>query len=394
MTSSGIRSRHLALELSMHFDVTLAAPEPAAVPDVRVVSYREAASSSFDVVVAQSLPPALQRPILRSGARLIFDLYIPVLAEALAAGSLVAKPHRRLLARAGVDAQRLALAWGDAFVCASDRQRDYWLGALAAMDRLTEDVYVRDRTLRHFIDVVPFGVPSNPPQKRSKVLERFASDNDRVLLWAGGIPQWLDPETPIRAMLRLPENVKLVFLAPEPPAPAGAAAGLARELGLIDRRVFFNDGWVPYADRGDWLLSADVGVSAHRDSLEARLSFRTRILDHFWAGLPTVTSTGDVLADLVVERDLGHAAAPADVEGYADAVAEVLRTHTPSERFDAVRRDLAWPRVVEPLVRLASSDDEGPPRRRLVRTEAAALAMRAALSAAARSARMWNRGFE
>ena len=41
-------------------------------------------------------------------------------------------------------------------------------------------------------------------------------------------------------------------------AMAGEAVALADELGLRDRVVFFNFGWVPYAERGRYLLEADV----------------------------------------------------------------------------------------------------------------------------------------
>src|SRR5437899_11836456 len=102
------------------------------------------------------------------------------------------------------------------------------------------------------------------------------------------------------------------------------AVDLADELDVRDRSVFFNFGWVPYDERGAYLLEADVGVSAHFDELETRFAFRTRLLDCFWAGLPVVTATGDSLADLVEERKLGRAVACEDVDAYAAALAEVL----------------------------------------------------------------------
>ena len=73
---------------------------------------------------------------------------------------------------------------------------------------------------------------------------------------------------------------------------ARLAVARAEELGLRDRVVFFNEGWVPYEQRGAYLLEADLGVSAHFDDLESRFAFRTRLLDCFWAGLPVVTTVG------------------------------------------------------------------------------------------------------
>jgi hypothetical protein len=51
------------------------------------------------------------------------------------------------------------------FICASERQRDYWLGMLGGRDRLTQAQYTLDPTLRLLIDVVPFGLPD--PRTRS-----------------------------------------------------------------------------------------------------------------------------------------------------------------------------------------------------------------------------------
>jgi hypothetical protein len=126
---------------------------------------------------------------------------------------------------------------------------------------------------------------------------------------------------------------------------------LARELGLEGRRVHFHDGWVPYAERGAWLLDADLGVSAHPAHLESRFAFRTRIVDYLWAGLPVVTTGGDALGELVRARGLGRTVAPGDAEAFAAACAQLLDGGAAAERAAArtVAEELRWERVVEPL---------------------------------------------
>ena len=88
--------------------------------------------------------------------------------------------------------------------------------------------------------------------------------------------------------------------------------------------MHFNRGWVPYDEREAYLLESDIGVCAHHDHLEARFSFRTRVLDHFWAGLPSVVSSGDAIGDLVDRRGLGRAVAPGRRRGLRAACAELL----------------------------------------------------------------------
>ena len=187
-----------------------------------------------------------------------------------------------------------------------------------------------------------------------------------MLLWPGGIWNWFDPLTVIDAVAELArtrDDVRLVFLGlqhpnPHVPAMAMAAAAVARaeELGLRDRVVFFNEGWVPYEERGAYLLEADVGVSAHFDDLESRFAFRTRLLDCFWAGLPVVTTRGDALGDLVERarprsrrRAAGRRRAGSPPSSRCSTTTTRVRRARASRH---VRDEFLWPRVVEPLRRL------------------------------------------
>jgi hypothetical protein len=101
------------------------------------------------------------------------------------------------------------------------------------------------------------------------------------------------------------------------------ARKLADELDLTGRSVFFGSGWVPYDRRAAMLLEADVGVSLHLDDVETRYSFRTRVLDYLWAGLPVLTTEGDAMADLVAERDLGAVVPYGDAKAVAEAILEL-----------------------------------------------------------------------
>lgn len=131
-----------------------------------------------------------------------------------------------------------------------------------------------------------------------------------------------------------------------------AAVGLSRQLGLLDKGVFFGD-WTPYAEREGYLLEADVGIVLHHDHLETRLSFRTRLLDYIWARLPIVASSGDTLSEMVSNEGLGTTVACEDVDGVAAALIHWLST--PNARiqvepaFARVAAKLTWERAAEPL---------------------------------------------
>ena len=131
------------------------------------------------------------------------------------------------------------------------------------------------------------------------------------------------------------------------------ALALTEELNLRDRVVFFNESWVPYEERGSYLLEADIGVSAHFDDLETRFAYRTRLLDYIWARLPIVTSHGDAIGELVRSRGLGRVVRFEDVEGWVDALESLLddegERSAIATRSAGVGAELVWPRAVEPL---------------------------------------------
>jgi hypothetical protein len=101
---------------------------------------------------------------------------------------------------------------------------------------------------------------------------------------------WFDPLTLLRAVdklrRRLP-RVRLYFLGLTHPISqvgdmkmAADSVALAHELGLVGTHVFFNEDWVEYDDRQNYLLESDIGVSTHLDHVETEFSFRTRLLDY------------------------------------------------------------------------------------------------------------------
>jgi glycosyltransferase involved in cell wall biosynthesis len=312
-------------------------------------------------VVAQWLPVPTMLSLGRSQTRAIYDLYAPWVIEQAVLGM---SPAPGVEARSDLTrlSQRVALESGDAFLCASERQRDLWLGALAALGRIDHESYARDPSFRSLIDVVPFGIDPVAPIARDPVLKGVVpgiSSSDKVALWGGGMWDWLDPLTVIRAVDILGrEDLKLFMLGtghPNPAVPRMAmerkAVRLAEQLGMLDRSVFVNDRWVPFEDRGSYLLEADVGVSAHRDELEARFAFRARLLDCIWAGLPIVTSAGESVAEIVSERNLGRVVACGDVDAYARAIADVIDAGRDAfaDSFRATRPQFEWAEVVNVL---------------------------------------------
>src|SRR4030042_6271411 len=123
------------------------------------------------------------------------------------------------------------------------------------------------------------------------------------------------------------DDVKLFFMGVEHPNPevkklqlVSKTVSLAKKLGIYDRNVFFNFGWVEYDDRQNYLLESDVGIITHPEHIETRFSFRTRILDYLWTSLPIISTKGDSLSDIIEKERLGITVDANDPESLAEAI--------------------------------------------------------------------------
>jgi len=336
-------------------------------------------------------------PWLRDSRKvLIVDIYDPIHLEVLEQSREETDWDRRNLSRITVEVLNEQLARGDHFLCASEKQRDFWLGQLAAVGRLNPATYDDGENLERLISVVPFGLDDDAPQRTRPAIRGVVpgiGPDDKVVLWGGGIYNWFDPLTLVHAIdklrRRLPE-VRLFFMGlthPNPNVPAMRMGyetqKLAKELGLTDEFVFFNDGWVDYDDRQNYLLDADVGVSTHLDHVETAFSFRTRILDYLWASLPVVATAGDSFAELIEVRKLGLVVPPGDVDALESALYTIL---TDSDFAQACRVNISaaapefrWGRVLVPVLDLCAQPRRAPdlvdPRQRVMIGDPIAQAM-------------------
>jgi glycosyltransferase involved in cell wall biosynthesis len=409
LAGPGIRCVELGRQLALAgHDVTVVAIEsaPAVLPGLTIVGRQsqsgiDAMARSHDAILVEGLSLVRYPSLRRVSIPIIVDLYDPFPLAVLEQESRHAMSMRESSSRNITTALRDLLQCGDFFICASERQRDLWLGSLLEAGRINPRTWDADSSLRRLIDVVPFGVsdlppPIRQPQDRARISPQL-DERASVLLWAGGIYNWFDPLSLIRSVARVHSefpNIRLVFMStthPNQGVPGRMwmperAHSLADQLGVLGTVVIFNDTWVPYEHRGDWLAAADCGVSTHFDHAETRFAFRTRILDYLWARLPIICSDGDVLADLVRDRDLGWVVAPEDERGLAGAIRAFAQRGDEYEamrnRVGAVAAMMTWSQVTQPLRAycedLTRASDWPRARSRLSRTAGGSHPIRAA----------------
>lgn len=386
MAGPAIRAWNMAEALSADNLVTLvslAGVEPVSAP-FAVAHVRpgdDRAMRKFereaDVIVFQGLAMALFESLRKTDRIIVADVYDPMHLEQLEQAKGLGRAQWDKQVVDATDVLNEQLERGDFFLCASERQRHFYLGQLAALGRINPANYADDPDLSGLIDVVPFGLSETPPRHERDVLKGvlpgIAAD-DKLLLWSGGLYNWFDPASLIQAVALLSashDDVRLFFQGTKHPHPGvpemaivAESRALAQELGVLDRSVFFNSSWVDYAERQNYLTEADAGVSTHFSHVETTFSFRTRILDYLWAGLPMVVTEGDHFAQLVAEEKLGVVVPSGDVPALAAALETVLYDEkfirAARRNIERVRQRYFWSVVLEPLVRFVSDPRHAP----------------------------------
>lgn len=390
MAGPAIRAINMARQLAAAGGrVVVTAPDPVDTDlgvEVRPIGKPSLAAfrrlgDAADVVVTQPQRVDVALGLHSGKARVIYDCYVPAFVEypaSLAADRLPPRTRAKLVERNQRE-YATAIQCGDAFLVASSRQKDFLWGALGQTGRLQQPTVAHAEAWPR-VAVVPFGLPDVPPRPATAhpIKGSLVPSDSIVALWAGGVWNWFDPVTVIRglrqARLRDP-RLRLVFLGVGHPSSNFRGQAAATEAlsspevrdAIAEGSVVFADEWVPYEERGAYLSDADLAVCAHFDSPETRMSFRTRFLDHLWAGLPTISTAGGVLTDDMVAAGAAVSVAPGSADEWSAALLALAADPAQRVRMaDAARelgRMMTWSQVSRPLTQLVGqvlAGDAGP----------------------------------
>ncbi|MDD5659103.1 MAG: glycosyltransferase family 4 protein [Actinomycetota bacterium] len=376
MAGPGIRFYELSRILANYCDVTLASPNRIDIetPGFKTVMYEKGnfknlqrSVDSSDIILMQG-HLLYYFPFLRNfKGKIIIDLYNPFNLESLEMYRNESIAERVRIDKNNLNILNMQLSIGDFFICASEKQRDYWVGMLTALGRVNPYNYDDDNSLRKLIDVVPFGIPAYVPEHDKEMIRISFPQikaEDKIVLWGGGIWNWLDPLTAIKAIWELSRHrndVKLVFIGikhPDPKLPEMQkcieAIKLSKELDLLEKYVFFNE-WTPYDLRQNFLLESDLGLSIHQKRIETEFSYRTRTMDYIWARLPIVTTEGDSIAKLVKEENIGEVVKYENAQNLSRIMDSILSNKSLREIYKRNLQKIAprfsWESVAKPLIR-------------------------------------------
>ncbi|HVG22675.1 MAG TPA: glycosyltransferase [Thermoanaerobaculia bacterium] len=342
MAGPGIRAWHFARVLARHVPTTLIAKcEGEEAEGVPIIEHNtdaaRAAMREASVLVGQ---PARGFRKRRAGQRVVYDLFDPTVLELRELyGNM---PSLRQRVHLGAEWWRLceALMRGDVLMCAARKQREFYEKLQSGGAPWIE---------------VPFGIELEDARSCPK-------PQDDIVVWGGGLWEWLDPATAVEAVVRLNAEgtrARLLFMGRGRPN-TGHVIDRRRENrfdALLARGGSFvsaNDDWVPYRERLAWLRSGKIAIMLHRRTAEAEYSIRTRLFDAIAAGTPVIATAGGFAAELVEQEGLGIVVSPGDVAGVADAIRRLLTNDDLYSscvgNFERIRPRFAWEVVTRPLL--------------------------------------------
>lgn len=345
----GIRFLEMARVLRAEgHEVTLLSPDDGAITPETL---RELTAAN-DVAVVQG---HIANELFAHGHPIptVVDLYDPFVIENL-------HYHKRLPDSFAHDHTTLmqSLQRGDFFLCASDAQRHFYLGALLAVGRLDPAAFESDPTLQQLIAVAPFGVPS--PR------EHAPRDMDAPRVLFGGIYDWYDPILAIEAVALARERLPQMTLTFNThPNPELTPQGKLGEAMTHTRRKSYDfvqfEPWTPYEKRAAYYDRFSVALLTFPQSVETDLSMRTRVYDYLWGGIPIVTSSAPGTDGILARYGAGIVVHGDTARDFADALIRALAADL-SGGAQKFAEDHQWSRTLAPLVEFvrAPRADEHP----------------------------------
>jgi SAM-dependent methyltransferase len=371
-TSTGIRFYEMAKRLSESCEVTLVTVEASSTPahSINQEKFKRVFCNPGDEMTLKNYLNVSDVVILESSMLnlfpsweftekiLVFDLTTSPVLENL---ELLRKERDELETKVQGHRDILAqfnhqLRMGDYFICAHETQRNFWLGMLCSQNRIDPAIYKKNPSARNLVEVCSSGISEELPIHSRQALKGVypgIKPTDKVLLWSGNGTDGLDPVTLIRAMIlitRQRDDIKLLFMNQE---KISDIINMAAIYGLYNTFVFFNSE-IPYEDRQNYLLEADIGVSTHFANLEAQLSSGNRILDYIWAGLPIITTKGGPFSDLVERHQIGLTVEPDDANDLTAAILRLVENEALRQQYArsirAISDQFTWKNTLKPLI--------------------------------------------
>lgn len=348
MSGIGIRMLEMAKVLSKDYDTIFFAPKESKPIKVNfpIKGYKKEAISEFlkdrDLVIVQG-EPANYLLSQNFKGYVIVDLYDPYAIESLSYDEKALEfAHSSLT---------FQLKKGTYFLCANEKQRIFYLGGLFLSKRLEPYIFQKDPEFKSLISIVPYGVPEEEP-----ILEENYFEFKEPLFFFGSFYDWYDTEILKEVLWELKKEMEFHFIITKHLRPQTTPQKKfeeffkwSQERNLLEKNIHIID-WIPYNERTKAYFSSSLSLCFYPKGLETELSFRTRILDFLYGGLPVIALKGSELENLLKEEE-GVFFIERDPSLIIKKVKEVLKISKEKriEFSKKIREKFGWEMVLKPL---------------------------------------------
>jgi glycosyltransferase involved in cell wall biosynthesis len=310
--------------------------------------------------------------------QLIVDLYVPIYIEVLARKikGLVVEYEQYMndLAR-----WNKAFPRGDYFLCASEAQYHFYNGALSVMGRMNPKTFETK-----ILDVVPYGIHNQSLVHEKNVCKGVLIEkSDFMVLWFGGLYPWFDIKPLLGAMKKIsPDHpdIKLVILGGKNPFVTEKnfmqqydfALEFAKKENMLDKNIFFID-WIPYEERNNWYMEADIVINLHHKTRETIYSWRTRIVDFIWGEVLILSTGGDEATEYLAKKNaavlLNENTEEEIIEKIKDIFGKRELIAQIKKNLKKVKEEFYWERITKGLAGFVKSGKVSPDRKALLESK-------------------------
>lgn len=349
LSGIGIRMVEMGKVLSSLYEVILYIPKeskPFKLP-YSVKGYKKDAISEFlkgcDIAIVQG-EPANYLLSQNFKGYVIVDLYDPYAIEAL---SYDDKAHE--FSHSSLSFQ---LKKGNFFLCANEMQRIFYLGALYIQKRLDPETFKRDPEFTSLLSIVPYGVP----EETVSFENNFFNFNEPIIFF-GSFYDWYEIDILKEVIKNLSTKISFKFIVTKhlraqttPQKKFKEFVEWAEIEQLIEKFIIIMD-WIPYNERLRAYSSSSLALCLYPNSFETELSFRTRILDFLYGGLPVIALKGNPLEKYLNEED-GVFFLERDVNLIVEKIIELLKI-SKEQRINFSKNIIekfSWRKVLKPLL--------------------------------------------
>jgi len=349
MSGIGIRMLEMGNVLSKTHEVIFFVPKESKPikTNFPIKGYKKEAISEFlkdrDLAIVQG-EPANYLLSQNFKGYVIVDLYDPYSIEALSYDDKAFE-----FAYSSLSFQ---LKKGNFFLCANEKQRIFYLGGLYLSKRLEPEIFQRDPEFKSIISIVPYGVPEEEPTFE----EKYFNFNQPIIFF-GSFYDWYDVDILKNVLKELKKNLDYHFIVTKHLRPQTTPQKKfndfyewSKKEYLLDKNIHFLD-WIPYKERTRAYFSSSLSLCLYPETFETELSFRTRILDFLYGGLPVIALKGSELENILSEKD-GAFFVERDINKIINKIFEVLKISKDERKEFSknIREKFSWNVVLKPLI--------------------------------------------